>query len=350
MKSRLTNKMTTSALFLAVGLMLAGCSDWTEVEGLGVKNPNITEQNPELYAQYLENLKTYKNSDHKSTYVWFDNSVKVPFNRAQHLSELPDSIDVVALMYPHDLVEREMQQMASMRKEKGTKFIFTINYDAIKLNYDLMVAEKAKEADESAPEIPAFEEVLMDTVGQLFLSAEKYQYDGISIGYKGKGTIHMTESELEEYIRYEKAFIGMITDWHAKHPNQLIVFEGKPQNLIDKGLLTDCKLIILPAADATNEYLLTYNVSMAKVEGVPTDRFAVSVSTTSLDETDIKTGYFSDGTRSLVSAAQWSVAAHDGFTIAGLGVYNVSTDYFNTGLVYKYTRNAISSLNPSIKN
>ena len=348
MKNKLKNKIATYAMLLGASLMAASCSSWTDVEGIEIKDPNIADQNPALYAKYLENLKAYKNSDHKATYVWFDNSEKTPFNRSQHLSELPDSLDVVALMYPTNLVEREVADMAKIRQEKGTKFIFTIDYDLIKMNYDIMVAEKIKEDATFVP--TEFGLVLVDTVKQLFHAADQYNFDGISIGYKGRSTIHMTEQEIIEYTRYEKTFIGMITDWHTRRPDRIIVFEGKPQNLLNKSILNDCKLIILPATDATNEYLLTYNVAMAKVEGVPTDRFAVSVMTTSLDKTDTKTGYFSNGTRALTSAAQWSVSAHADFDVNGLGIYQVNTDYFNTDLVYKHSRNAISTLSPSIKN
>ena len=348
MKSRLINKIISSALCLTATLVVTACSEWTEVEGVGEKTPNIADQNPELYAQYLENLKSYKDSDHKATYVWFNNSEKIPFSRAHHLTELPDSIDVVALMYPSNLAAYELKEMESIRKNKGTKIIATIDFDAIKLEYDLMVADKIKEDPTYIP--AAFLDVLKDKVRDLYIDIDKYGYDGISIGYKGKGTLHLTQQELEEYNNNGKLFIGMIKDWHERRKDKLIVFEGKPQNLVDKSILSDCKLIILPSEDATNSYLFTYNVEMAKAEGVPTDRFAVSVTTPSLDETDTKTGYFSNKTRALTSAAQWSVAAHSDFTISGLAIYNVSNDYFNTSLVYKYTRDAITTLNPSIKN
>lgn len=348
MKSRLKNRIISSAICLTTVLMGAACSDWTEVESVGVNNPNIAEQNPELYAQYLENLRAYKNSDHRVVYAWFDNSVKTPFSRAHHLTELPDSIDVVALMHPSNLAEYELKEMEIIRKDKGTKIITTIDFDAIKLEYDLMVADKLAEDPTYIPEL--FLDVLKNRVRGLFLDVDQYGYDGISIGFKGKGTLHLTGQELEEYTNNGNLFIGMMKDWHERRKEKMIVFEGKPQNLLDKSILTDCKLIILPSEDATNKDLFTYNVEMAKAAGVPTDRFAVSISTTSLDETDTKTGYLTDKSRALTSAAQWSVSAHSSFTVSGLGIYNVSNDYFNTSLVYKYTRDAITTLNPSIKN
>lgn len=348
MKSKLKNRIISSAICLTTVLMGAACSDWTEVESVGVNNPNIAEQNPELYAQYLENLRAYKNSDHRAVYVWFDNSVKTPFSRAHHLTELPDSIDVVALMHPSNLAEYELKEMESIRKDKGTKVLASIDFDRIKQEYDLMVDDKLAEDPTYVPKM--FPDVLIEQVRNLFLTIDKYAYDGIMIGFKGKGTLHLTPEEMEEYNDNGMTYMGMMMDWHARNESKMIVFEGKPQNLLDKGILADCQLIFLPSENATSKDQFTYNVAMAKVAGVPTDRFAISVSTTSLDEADTKTGYLADKSRALTSAAEWSVAMHNDVTIAGLGVYNVANDYFNTSLVFKYTREAITTLNPSIKN
>lgn len=348
MKSRLKNRITSSALCLATALTVVACSDWTEVESVGVNNPNIAVQNPELYAQYLENLRSYKNSDHQATYVWFDNSIKTPFSRAHHLTDLPDSIDAVVLMHPENLVAYELKEMESIRREKGTKILAATDYDAMKLEYDMMVAEKLTKDPTYVPEL--FLDVMISQVKSLFQNVDKYGYDGISIGFKGKGTLHLTGEELKEYTNNGNLFIGMMTDWHERRKEKIFVFEGKPQNLIDKSILAACQLILLPSESATSRDQFTYQVAMAKVAGVPTDRFAVSVSTTSLDETDTKTGYLSDRTRALTSAAQWSIVTYNNYTVAGLGIYNVSNDYYNTSLVYKYTRDAITTLNPSIKN
>ena len=36
-------------LFFATSFTLGACSDWTDIEGIDIKQPNIQEQNPELY-------------------------------------------------------------------------------------------------------------------------------------------------------------------------------------------------------------------------------------------------------------------------------------------------------------
>jgi hypothetical protein len=315
---------------------------------LTVTDPNIEDQNPELYAQYLKNLRDYKNSHHKIVYAWFDNSRKDPFSRGQHIENLPDSTDVVAFMYPDNLEEWELDEMNSVRRNKGMKIIFTLGYDAIKLNYDnMIVASQNSESEIAGPK--DFISYLADTLQHTLKLVDKYNYDGISIGYNGKSFLHMTPKEKVEYVSNETAYIGIITSWIAAHKDKTVVFEGMPQNLVDKTILNSCEHIIIPTANATNSSLLTYNIAIAAVEGVPSDRFVITAETASLNTGDTKTGYWTDGSRAIMSSAIWVSATYSGFTIAGLGINNVNNDYYNAMRVYEYTKKAIDILNPSLK-
>ncbi len=340
------NIVKALVLIYALTLSLTSCSDWTEVEGLNITPPDIATQNPELYANYLKNLREYKNSDHKLVYAWFDNSEKVPFNRSHHMTDLPDSIDVVSLMHPAELTAWELEEMQTIRNNKGTKVIYTVDFDAIKNAFnakmEIATPEEVLEAD--------FEKFLADSVNTALSFSDKYNYDGICVGYNGKGTIHMTEAELEEYTSNENLFMGLMSNWYASNNHKIISFAGKPQNLLDKSFLNDCHLILLSEGlNATNEYLFSYNLLLANVEGVPTDRFAMMASTTSLDPEDIKTGYFSSGERSLRAVAEWAAIDHSDIVLGGIGIYNISTDYYNPSMIYPHSRYAISTVNPSIK-
>jgi hypothetical protein len=316
-------------------LVCPSCSDWTESESLAIIEPDIREQNPELYARYLENLKKYRQSDHKAIYAWFDNSVKEPFNRAQHIDCVPDSIDVIVLMHPDGLVDRELAEMQSVRQDKGTKVIFSIDYDAIKLNYN---------DTDGSKEFIAY---LIDTLQYSLKLVDKYGYDGISVGYKGKSLLHMEKKEKEEYILNENACIGIINSWMASHQDKMVVFEGKPQNLTNKAILNACRHIIIPTAETTTGALLSYNIALACVQDVPVDRFVVTAAAASLDKADTKTGFWTDGSRAITSSAVWAAATYPGFVVAGLGIYNINNDYYNTQRVYDYTKKAINTLNPS---
>lgn len=349
MKTKNIGKFVLSAL-VATTVSFASCSDWNDVESVNVIQPNIKDQNPALYAKYLESLKAYKNSDHKLVYAWFDNSEKTPFNRAQHLTEIPDSVDVVALMYPENLVEREIKEIESIKAEKGTKVIYTIDFDAIKLIYDLRAKEQPAPKEGETSTFPDFVTFMIDSLNHSLSLADKYNYDGISVSYLGKNMMHMTPDEKKVYIENQNVFMGMFKTWMERHTNKMIVFEGQPQNLIDKSILEKCQTILLPALNIKNRDELTYAVSIAKVEGVPTDKLGIKVSSISLDEADTKTGYLSNGNRIIPVAAEWAISAHNGYSIKGFGILNINSDYYNPALVYKYSRNAITTLNPSIKN
>lgn len=338
-----------SLLTVVFALFLSSCSDWTETESVAIVEPDIKKQNPELYGRYLDNLKAYKASDHKVLYAWFNNSEKVPFNRSQHVENLPDSIDVVVLTHPDNLTDSELSEINTLRNDKGTKFFFPFSYDAVKLKYDTMLKEW-EEAGKVTPEPKGFAFFLTDTLQYTFKVADKYDYDGIVFRFNGKSLIHLDVKQKEEQTLLEDLFIGIIRAWMNNDKDKIVVFEGKPQNLLNKPFLQECRHIVLPMPVATNASNIMYNVLSACEEGVPVDRFVITTETTSVDPADTKTGYWTDGTRSLISTATWAAASYNDFSIAGLAVYSVNNDYFNLQHVYGFTKAAIDILNPSLKN
>ena len=339
-----TNIIVT--LLFAASCAFVSCDDWTDVESIGIKQPGIEEQNPELYTKYLENLRQYKaEPEHKKVYAWFDNSEKNLFSRAQHLIDLPDSLDAVVLIHPENLVERELQEIESIRSNKNTKVIYSISFDEIKAAYNQSMESEA----EAEPIAQDFLSYMVDTLQHALSIADKYDYDGISIGYVGKSILHMTEAEKDEYKQNEKAFIGIMNDWFQRHQDHVIVFEGNPQNLINKELLTNCSVIFVSCLDVNSVEKLTFNLQLAAVENVPLDKLAIVIPTASPDESDKETGYFADGTKILAGVAEWALGVGN-IDVAGLGIYNISNDYYNPSMIFKDTRNAINTLNPSIKN
>jgi hypothetical protein len=73
------------------------------------------------------------------------------------------------------------------------------------------------------------------------------------------------------------------------------------------------------------------------------------VSATSLDDPNKEIGYFANGTVAMKGLAGWAQSPHGGISVAGVGIYNVSTDYYGASGNYHYTRDIISSINPSLK-
>lgn len=375
MKKIFKHILALPILGVAVLGLITSCSDWTEQEQLTIDQVDIQEQNPALYAQYSANLKAYKQSAHKQVIVWFDNTASIAQGRVDNVTALPDSVDLVVMTSPDNLPDWQIEDMAQVRETKGTQFLLPFDFDQVKLKYDLWkadvdaantaahakaIADAAALSEESGetvePEvveeitIPTFENYLVDSLNVSVSLVDKYHYDGMAFSYKGKGINLMTSAEKAQYLNYHNLFIGIVNDWVTRQPNTTFVFQGYPQNLLMKDFLVNASLIVIPCRTESAESGLTYQAILASVEGVPTDRLAVQIETNSLDDTDLNTGYWNAGTVSaLTGAAQWSASLHDGFTIAGLGIYNVNNDYYTTGLTYSTVRGAINIINPSTK-
>ena len=118
------NKLKTALGLFAMGsLAMVSCTD---VESVEIVQPTVEETYPESYAAYVQALNEYKASDHKIVYAWFDNSEKVPQSAGQHITSIPDSVDVISMMYPESLAEFELNDMEEVRG-KGTKVVYTVS-------------------------------------------------------------------------------------------------------------------------------------------------------------------------------------------------------------------------------
>ncbi len=349
MKKILNNRCLVS-LFVMAGccMMSVSCSDWTDTESLDLDGNKFEQTNPDKYAQYLEELRTYKQSNHKVLYAWMDN-VQVPTSRAHHLTMLPDSVDVISLLNPDNLPQWTLDEMAQIRKDKGMKVVYTVSYTDLELSYK-NYTDNLEEGTE-AQSFLDFEAEYMDKAIAL---CDKYGYDGISFHYMGKGTNHMTEAVKADFLARQEGFMSKVATWVAANPGKMFIFEGTPHFLTDKTILSSASYIVLRTTGSNARDMLSVEVMTAMGNGsIPSDRFIVTVVPISLDPADASTGRFTDGYGNRVSAileaATWVSTPETGFTKAGLGIYGIQTDYYNISLVYRYTRAGISIMNPTPK-
>lgn len=358
MNKNLRYKLAMPLLCLAAVVAFAACDKWTEPESLSVESPDMPKDNPEIYARYLESLRAYKASDHKQVYAWFDNSLKVPMTRAHRMEAIPDSVDVVSLLHPDGLCDWELAEMELLRT-KGTKVIFTLGYDQIEALWEASQTPEPEPASDAGqdgePAEDGFLQFLSERTDALLALVDQYAYDGVGVNYSPLDTHYMEEAERVKQTARQQLFTARLKAWAEAHPAKMFVYEGDPQWLQDKTLLGMCRYIVLRQMSATNSYALSQAVRMALREGVPSDRFIVAVAPVSLDPNDPETGWFLDADgkfslRALTEAAVWTTTPEAGFTKAGLGIYNVQEDFYNTSLIYKHTREAICLMNPSPKN
>ncbi len=342
MKNRLKFRIRALLMTVCTLVAMTACSEWTEQEGIDISHPSVEETNPELYAKYLAALNAYKESKHQVVYAWFDNSLKENIPSRSHLiCDIPDSVDIVTLMSPNALTQDELKDLATIRT-KGTKVIFEIDYKAIREQFETLSAEDP-EADWTS-----YMEREVDT--QLAW-VEKYGYDGVTVCYVNMALNYVPDAEKEAFEAIQKAFFAKFSVWKNAHADKILCFNGSAETLIDKSILGHCRYILLNTLNATSQQELTVTAMNMLREEVPTDRFIAVVRPFSTDATDLKTGYFTAADGSSVSAileaARWTAMPDVHFGKVGLGIYAINNDYYNSAMVYAYTRKAIALLNPS---
>ncbi|MBR1890042.1 MAG: hypothetical protein IJ816_05385 [Alloprevotella sp.] len=334
--------------FLSLAMLLVGATAFTacnDTEAVDLVEPSIQNQNPELYAQYLQNLRAYKNSEHVLVYTWFDNSNKTPNSRAEHIADLPDSVDIVALTNPEALAQWELQEIQSLRSEKNIRFIYDVDFDAIKADYNALL----EVATEEEPVSTDFIGYLVENLETKLSFADRFGFDGICIAYQGKSTRHMQAAALREYQANERAFFGILSNWHARHPNALLTFFGNPQNVADATLLADCLHLLVDGTSSLSADALTQALLLAQVEDLTEPSYGIVVNNFDVNDENETIGYFSDGSFAVDGLAVWAPEAHGDVKVQAVGVKGVSSDYFDAQKVYSHTRALISSVNPPIK-
>ncbi len=342
MKNRVSFKRHTFLVALCAAVSLASCSDWTDMQSIDIDHPSVGTTAPEVYAKYLAALNAYKSSDHQIVYGWFDNSAKTTIaSRSQLICDLPDSVDCVSLLYPDNLTSAELKDIETVRA-KGTRVVFDVDYSQIVKGFEPVEAEDA-EAD--------FTAYMEREVDKQLLLADKYPYDGVTIVYENRDLSYVPDEEKEAFEATQRAFFDKFAKWKQANPSKMLCFYGSAQTLIDKAILADCRYIILNTLAKTNRQGLTYAALETLREGVPADRFIAVVRPLSTDANDLKTGYFiaDDGSSvsAITEAANWVLTPNANFSPAGVGIYGINNDYYNSAMVYAYTRKAIATMNPS---
>ncbi len=334
-------KIHNYSIILLLGVMLSqliACKDWTETEALEIANPSVEQQNPALYAAYLEDLRAYKKHPHKINMGWFNNAKKDPSSQGDHIAMVPDSLDYVVLEYPRALVERELTEMKDLLEKKQTKVIFEIDFNSIKTAF-----LKKEDAD------LVFDSFVKDSIGNIFSDTDKIPYQGIVIAYQGKELLHLNEQERVQVEAEENLFFSLVKPWLDKNSDKALFYKGNPEFLIQKEILKAVDYIVLPTDNVADAGALNYALRSAMVENVPTDKFIVLASMTSYKPEEAKLGYFVDGSRSALATAQWAASVQNGVQIQGVGYKNLAYDYFNVLKSYQYNREAIQITNPSVK-
>ena len=338
------------AVCIVAVFTFASWDDWTEVESLTVNQPNIAEQEPALYEKYLESIRNYRHVSHKVVIAQFDN-LDNQGGRRYHLTNLPDSIDIISLKQPEVLPDWMQKEMMTCRDRKGMKFVYEIDFATLSQEYKDL--ESASEVEQQT-----FADYATEYVNRHLALCEKEGYDGVIVRYVGLYTGYMTNDEKEDYIARQSIFLDIFINWYNEHTGKILIFRGTPHFIEDKylaegSLLLNSKYIIVETSAATAATDIDY--LMANVmdkSGIPFDRFIVTASTYSLDAKDQTTGHFWDVKGNAVSAvsgcARWVVSFNNDYKKAGLYILETQNDYYHSEKVYPNIREAISIMNPPV--
>jgi hypothetical protein len=333
-----------TAIFISISGTFLSCSDWNSPESLDIEVPRVEDENNALYQQYLENLRNYKRSYHQLLIGFFDNSNKTYDSRGKHLSSVPDKVDILSLLAPDSLTDTELRDINVLRNDKGTRIIYSINYDAIaqKIRADINEAEEEIAEGNTAIIVPDFFETLEKELDTQFALLSKYDYDGICLEYRGFSFLFPTVIDRDQIVRVQKMLFDRIDEIKGK----TLLFAGYPEHIIDRSKLEVFDYIVLETQTAVDMGTIDVLVAGSLQAGVPMDRIVISAMARSLEPTDTRTGMFADGSTAIVSSARW-MKTPGTFTKAGLAIYRINDDYYNPERDYKNTREAIEIMNPS---
>lgn len=350
-------------ILLATVAVLVSCSDWTEMESIKLNEPDITIQNPELYAKYVEKLLAYKQRPHQVTIVSVDNKETAPVCRNEQLTDLPDSVDYICLNHIDKVSDMNKNEIAEVHK-KGTKVVALLDFDQIEAAWKAILREESN--DEANQEFKSTNTVDGDVeleedeatrfinycqkeTNRLLALCNEVRVDGIEMNYTGVDlNVLTTQEAIAAETARQGAFFDAIVAWKASL-DKILILKGMPQNVINKDILLECKYLIINAHSVKTREEMSYRVMMASAPGVPTDRFILGVTTPYKNESGAINGELSDGSSAIVAAGQWAVVQSDCYTKAGISIDAAQEDYFNADKIYIHICEAINIMNPTIK-
>lgn len=310
----IVNKLLKCILLLMISVLPAACSDWNEPESVNLDINSAKDQNPELWARYMQVLHTYKQSKHYITYARFDNSLDKSVNEGNYLRSLPDSIDIVTLSNPDKLSDYDLEDIPLLQ-EKSVCVLYLVDY-----------ATQATEIDDIAT-LGIWLDKIIATMNELKLDG--FAFTGIPL-YSG------TDAELVTHKEKSRMLVSKLSA--AVGQEKLLVFEGNPA-FVDAADLGKLNYVVLNTADLTNVTDLKLQVAGVLANGLPKDNLllAARIGEQITDENGVNHDAVTLMTDRVVSLGP----------LGGIGFFSIGKDYYSPRMNYEITRTSIQLMNPS---
>lgn len=324
---------------LLVCSVAVSCSEWTTPESLEFEKNSIQQIDPELYRQYCEAVRAYKESDHKVMYVTFEN-VQIAGNGSHKITMLPDSVDYVQLHNP-EISEPVLKEMDTMREKLGTRFVLRFSYNECLSEYQTL------EPTEPEAGIPTFEDFFAGQFAKVTAKVAEYGLDGFTFAFTCGNPYEMTSSDRSALEQAQQMAFPQVAEWIGANADKRFFFEGYPHYILVDGVVSAAEYVILPTRSERATGDLAYRALQAVNSGKVSKhtRFLFAVETPSFIEEEYLVGQFVLGEQ-IPLAADW-MTEDASFDKSGLAVWNVQRDYFDTRKIYSTVRRAIKTMNPN---
>lgn len=314
---------------MVVSAMLSSCSEWTMPENLDFHRQTPEQADPEAYAQYLEALRAYKQSEHNVMIVGMKGTDQYPNSQSQHIMAMPDSADYVVVHMGATLHEKIAAEIPEVLQKKGTQTLLYIDYAEIATAWQALEDQRADngQAPGTDEELTAF---FTEQTQAQFARCNPYGFAGVVVSFQGTKVAGYAYNSQAAYMAAVKAF-------HEVNPDKVMLFRGGARNVIDQEFLKEFKYLIIVAGEEKKLSVLPGRILGSTA---PKDCVIMELTVPSADVPE-QVG------ETPVNAATWLVdTEHSGYTPRGLCVENAQDDYFHKDMAFKNVRAAITVMNP----
>lgn len=289
-------------------ILLSACSKWTETESIQLNYLRPWDQNPELWAKYKASLVDYKASKHFLFYARFDNAPEKATSEKDFMRCLPDSLDFVSLTNADNFSGYDKEDMEWM-SGIGTKVLYQVDL--------------SKKGFANTSELESYLDKVIASVNE----------NGMN-GYSFTGVYRLGNTQNDALA---SATVKKLAA--AKTDGQVLVFEGNPL-FIPEAERAKVDLFVLDSESTEYAQDLRFQVLTAiDYAGVPASKLLLGADMdgTIQNEERVKCHDVEELARRVLSLGP----------LAGLGITNISSDYYSYEGNYVISRSAIQLLNPS---
>lgn len=301
---------------IAGGCLLTSCDDWTDPEEVDYAIKDPSEQNPELWARYIESLRIYKlERPHYVTYASFNNGVEPSKNEGNYLRSLPDSLDFVTLANSENITVADREDIPQLQ-EKSTRVLYHVDY-----------AKKMAELPDDA--------ALGAWLDKAIATAAELKIDGFA--FSGLPLYGGTEAEQAARKASAKLIVSKLSA-----TGKALVFEGDPSFMDAADMEKLDYVVLLNTADIERavalKLLVANTLEMHTTLSKKQLILATKMNGKLADENGKWHNVVLEMPNRVVSLGP----------LAGMAIYSIGEDYYQPEKNYNTCRTAIQTMNPSM--